>query len=285
MGTSISEVQILNNIIQFEQKAHPAWNPKESFSTRIQQLPLYFLEVNHHSKDKRTQSVTVTHYVPCRAEMKALAEIISSCGKDLRVCDIGCGNGFLGSLLAREGVEIFGIDNRSYNQSQISSFHDENCYIVIETALENPEITFDIGFCSWMTPNANLTPEILSKNPLMIIHVFSPHRQSNGTPTTGKREAYIRPRHFKYLVGWRTVLPRDYFRPIGKKLNLNLAGNLETIKAVIVYIHEELGLIQAPTPLDFQASYDWDEERRFIDDYCLKRGLSTCRLEALPSFT
>ena len=73
-----SSEQIISNILYFQSKKHPAWDTTEPFSKRIHNLPLYFLEFNHHERDQETQSVTVTHYVPCRSEMMALAEIIKS---------------------------------------------------------------------------------------------------------------------------------------------------------------------------------------------------------------
>lgn len=269
MNEQTNAERILQNILQFQSMNHSAWDPEEEFSVRIKDLPLYYLEFNHPRRNQATQSVTVTHYVPCRREMMALSQIVRAFNQDFRICDVGCGNGFLGSLLAREGLNVFGIDDRSYKQPQISSFYDRKCYEILETSLSDPKISFDGAFCSWMTPGTNLTPEIIAKKPYLIIHVFSPDRQSNGSPTTGVPEAYVYPVRYKLIAGWVSKVPRDYFLP----LNSNLSGNLRKTRVVCVYAHVDLNPIARIHPFDFVGTYDWDIERNFIDQLRMSGGL------------
>jgi len=268
-----------NNICQFEKKNHPAWKQSEKFTNRINNLPLYWLEFNHPGKNEKTQSVTVTHYVPCRTEIMVLSKIIKSFNKDFKVCDIGCGNGFLGSLLAREGVKVFGIDDRSYNQPQIKSFLDKECYKIIETSLSDLKIPFDVAFCSWMTPGTNLMPQIIAKKPSLIIHVFSPDRQRNGTPTTGTQEANKCTSDYRLIVGWRTVFPKDYFIPLNEIYGLKFTENVQKIRIVNIFAHKKLKLIDCISDLDITSFYDWDVERNFINQFRIDKGLKHCLMD------
>ena len=269
-------------IVSFEQKTHPAWDVRKRFNIRIKDMPLYFLLVNHFEKDNKVQSVTVTHYVPCRSEMMALAEIVKFYGNDLQTCDIGCGNGFLGSLLAREGLNVLGIDDRLHSQPQIPIFMDEDCYSFKERKLQDPDVTFDVGFCSWMNSKLNLTSQILEKNPMMIIHIFSSDRQNDGTPTTGVPDAYYPPDNYQFLIGWETILPSDFFKPIRDMTHLQLIENQEWINLVFVYVRKDLKLIQPNTPLDFKGHYDWDIERNFINKLRQKDGLRKWVMTIIP---
>ena len=269
--TAASVRRMLGNILRFQSYDHPAWDQQASFGTRIKDLPLYFLEFNHTGKDKDTQSVTVTHYAPRRAEMMALAHLIRSCGDNLQVCDIGCGNGFLGSLLAREGVKVFGIDDRSYKQPQIPNFFDSECYRVIETSLADLDIPFDVALCAWIEPNANLTPLIVDTKPALIIHILSPDRQTDGTPTTGTQSAYTRPEDYYPVAAWRTELPQDYFLPLTRIVSANLESNSRKTGSVFIYARRDIRPLTFVSPRSFSDWYDWDHERHFIDG--LRRGL------------
>jgi len=262
-------------IIEFERKIHPAWDEMKDFGTRISNLPLYFLEINHHEKDNQTQSVTITHYVPCKKEMVALAKTIQSFDDNFVVCDIGCGNGFLGSLLAREKVNVFGIDNRSYRQPQIYSFYDNQCYNILTSNLSDEDVNFDVAFCSWMTPGLNLTPLIVEKDPKLIIHIFSPDRQPDGSQTTGTLEAYLPPPNYTFLAGWNSFMPKDFFLPLRIKTGLNLAVSQQKIMAVVIYAHRDLKRVETISPSDLSEYYDWDLEKEFINKMRKKMGLKT----------
>lgn len=274
---------IIKNIRDFDSLEHPAWDPSKPFYLRIQNLPLYFLEFNHHSRDEKTQSVTVTHYVPQKAEIVALAAITRSYGDDLQVCDIGCGNGFLGSLLALEGLNIFGIDDRSYKQPQIEDFIDKDRYKVIDTSLANLQRKFDIALCSWMTPGVNLTPEIVTRRPKVIIHLFSPDCQPDGTLTTGVLDAYRCPINYRPLISWKTTLPDNYFMRLGDLLDLKLETNQRKNRHAIVYAHQDIEPIQPASPLDFSGKYDWDIERDIINNIQRRANLDEYTLEIINS--
>lgn len=269
---------IYQNIIQFDKKNHPAWNKNLEFSLRIQNLPLYFLIFNHCSRDSKTQSVTISHYVPCRNEMIALSRIIKEYSNNFIVCDIGCGNGFLGSLLAREGLNVFGIDDRSYKQPQNKTFYDKKCYNIINTSLFELSVPFDVAFCSWMQPNINLTPKILNKNPKILIHIFSPDIRNNGTPTTGTNIAYECPRNYLLLCEWKSDIPKNYFSPIKTK-NIDLCNNVFMRNRVRIYVHKDLDLIPNVSPQDFEENYDWDIERNFINKIRQHLGLDIFSIE------
>lgn len=266
--------QIKHRIVKFDQKFHPAWDEQQPFDLRIKSLPLYFLEFNHHERDKSFQSVTVTHYVPSKPEIHALSEIIKFYSKDYVICDVGCGNGFLGSLLAREGINVFGTDDRSYKQPQINNFYDNSCYRIIEASLSGLSMTFDVALCSWMTPGLNLTPTIIERHPKLLIHFFSPDRQPDGSPTTGLLEAYLPPKNYNFLTGWCSILPKDFFSPLREMTDLNLAVSQQKVRAVIIYAHRDLSLAGKISPLDYSNYYDWDLERDFINSLRFEKSLA-----------
>lgn len=273
---------LISKILQFQQRNHPAWDAHAHFDERIRDLPLYFLVLNHPDRDTDIESVTITHYVPQRAEIMALAAIIKSCGRYLRVCDIGCGNGFLGSLLAREGVHVFGIDNRSYTQPQLSNFFDEHYYHIVEASLEDQNISFDVGFCSWMLPNTNLTPAIISKKPQLIIYVHSIDRQADESWTTGTPDAYDVPDEYRYLGGWCTFLPADYFYPLRCRYSLNVTANKQEINQVGIYMRAGC-VARFFSPLAFSGCYDWDNERTLINQLRQELGMSQWTLQLIGS--
>ncbi|MBT8490273.1 MAG: hypothetical protein KJN62_04425 [Deltaproteobacteria bacterium] len=265
--------QIKNRIIEFDQKKHPAWEEQQPFNLRIKDLPLYFLEFNHHERNRSSQSVTVTHYVPCNPEIIAISEIIKFYSKNYVICDVGCGNGFLGSLLAREGINVFGVEDRSYKQPQILNFYDKSCYRIIESSVSEINSSFDVALCSWMTPGLNLTPIIVKKHPKILIHFFSPDHQSNGSPTTGVPEAYLPPINYNFLTGWGSFLPKDFFLPLREMTGLNLEVSQQKVRAVIIYAHKDLSPDVKISPLDFTNYYDWDLERKYINSLRIKQSL------------
>lgn len=272
---------IKSRIVEFDKKNHPAWDDRLDFASRITNLPLYFLEFNHHEKDNKTQSITITHYVPCKSEIIALSKIIKSFKDDFLVCDIGCGNGFIGSLLAREKVNIYGIDDRSYKQPQIYNFYDNQCYKVYKSSISDKETQFDVAFCSWMSPGLNLTPLIVEKNPKIIIHIFSPDRQHDGTLTTGTPESYLPLPNYNFHVGWNSFMPNDFFSPIREQTGLELAANPQKLAAVVVYTHKDLITTDKILPSDIFKHYDWDLEREFINNMRQKMGLPRTALNEI----
>jgi len=274
--------QLHSNLCDFYYRRHPAWNSDLKFSERLSNLPLYYLIFSHHSRDKDRHSVTATHYVPRRQEMMVLAKIIKSYGEKLKVCDIGCGNGFLGSMLAREGMEVFGIDDRSYKQPLIPNFYDKDCYNVIETSLESLEINFDIALCSWMVPGTNLTKTILDKKPLLIIHFFSPDMQGDGTPTTGMPKAYECPVGYKFLTGWMNVIPVNFFYPYKqipilvqfyKEKQLTLKSEL-MLNGVKVFVRNNLETLQPSLPPISTELYPWEEDIDLINHLGVRKWIT-----------
>ncbi len=273
-------------IVSFEAYQHPAWDPAQPFTNRIQGLPLFFLEFIHHARIAGSQSTTITHYVPCRNEFRALADIICSYGRDLTVCDIGCGNGFLGSLLAREGVAGFGIDDRSYVQPQIAHFYDQDCYSVVETALQDLSVEFDVAFCAWMNEGSNLTPQITARNPVLIVHIFSRDQHPDGTFTTGTIDAFKCPENYRFLTGWQTIVPEDYFLVLGKEgIDLTLYGNPRRNRSLCVYLRHDVDTLPPASPGDYSERYDWDLEREYINSLRRRHGLEECLLQGTKEFS
>jgi hypothetical protein len=213
--------------------------------------------------------------------LRALADIIRSYGSDLQVCDIGCGNGFLGTLLAREGVRGFGIDDRSYKQPQIPYFYDQECYRIIETALRDLTIGFDVAMCAWMSLGSNLTPEITVRNPVLIVQIFSKDKSPDGSLITGTVDAYRCPKNYRFLTGWETNVPANYFMPLVEEgIGLRMYENPFRNRSLNVYLRQDVDSLPVASPLDYSERYDWDLEREFINSLRRRRGLAECLLRA-----
>jgi SAM-dependent methyltransferase len=166
---------MVQRVVACQQHQHAVWNEGLSFDERISNLPLYALELNNCDRDPKKHGLTIAHYAPAKQEMIALTRIFESSGSKLRILDVGCGNGFIGSLLAREGLPVIGIDDFSWSPPQIPYLFDERVYEHrAPVSLEKFEDDFNVAFCSWMVPNVNLTPLIVSKRPEFIVHVYSP---------------------------------------------------------------------------------------------------------------
>ena len=176
-------------------------------------------------------------------------------------------------MLAREKLNAYGIDDRSHKQPQIYNFYDNQCYEVRRATISDKDVNFDVAFCSWMTPGLNLTPMIVEKKPKLIIHILSPDRQPDGSPTTGTIEAYLPPPEYSFLTGWNSFMPKDFFLPLRVKTNLNLAVSEQKLMVVVIYAHKDSGDIDKTSPLDFSEYYGWDLEREFINNMRQEMGL------------
>ena len=99
-------------ISEFQHRLHPAWNEGLPFSRRIADLPLYALEFNNPDR-KESDGPTIAHYAPSRSEIATIAALCLQLGSQTTLLDVGCGNGFIGSLIASEGLRTVGIDDWS----------------------------------------------------------------------------------------------------------------------------------------------------------------------------
>jgi SAM-dependent methyltransferase len=270
---------MLSRIEAFQEHIHPVWDANAPFDTRIAGLPLYALTFNNYDRVDSLHGPTIAHYAPARSELRALARTIQSLDPQAAVLDIGCGNGFVGSLLAREGARVIGIDDLSWKLPQIPHFYDPICYkLRTPKSLSTYEGNVDVAFCSWMVPDANLTKEIVEREPSLIIHVYSPHDEDGGRRETGCTEAFVCPERYSVLGGWAVFTPGSFFSDLDEVYS----SKPDKIRLVEIWCFSEQLRRVRFTPPEQGTSYDWDLERGILNDVRAERGLP---LYAIRSFT
>jgi hypothetical protein len=201
------------------------------------------------------------------------------------VLDIGCGNGFIGSLLAREAVRVIGIDDLSWKRPQIEAFHDSNAYEMrVPCRLGDFLGNFQVALCSWMVPGSNLTTEILARGPAFVIHIYSPDHQTDGSLTTGICEAYRCRPPYMVLCRWAVVTPADYFAALDNRFDVNS----RKLRVVEVWKRQDAPDVSFPELNAVGEEYDWELERIELNRIRVARGLEPyeipTRWQSLHSF-
>lgn len=268
---------MLEQIDEFQYRRHLAWNERAPFGERIERLPLYFLEFNNHDRDKSRHGPTIAHYSPARRELRALARFCQSLVPHPTVLDVGCGNGFIGSLLAREGVRVIGIDDYSWPPPQIGRFSDADRYeLHAPCSLADYTAGYDIALCSWMVPGGNLTEAILANYPSAVIHIFSTDRYRDGKLITGTEAAYRCPEDYKVAGGWDVSMPADYFAAIVPELMR--MHNLPKKRSVEVWVRKDLSGVPLEMPQPLMDEYAWQKERDVLNQIRQRMGLATYKV-------
>ncbi len=273
---------MLEGIVAFQRYRLPVWNEASTFEERIARLPLYALEFNHPDRDSNSHGPTIAHYAPDRREVIALAEIIRSIGTDPRILDIGCGNGFIGSLLAREGLSVTGIDDHSWRRPQIPCLYDQQMYeLRAPVSLWEFRDKFTVAFCSWMVPGSNLTSTLIARDPALIIHVYSPSPGHGGMRETGTNDAYCLPDKYRRLGSWAACTPENFFSDIVPALQKKDS----TVRIVEMWCREDVEDVRffAPTESENSDPYYWDFERSKLNEIRRERGLACFEIRTAPA--
>jgi SAM-dependent methyltransferase len=268
----ISDLQYLFAMKQsagmFQAHRHTAWDESVSFGDRISDLPLYALEFNNPDRDGDRQGPTVAHYSPARREIVALAKLCRALGQNVAVLDVGCGNGFIGSLLAREGVRVIGIDDDSWKPPQIATFFDADTYERrAPCSLGQFAEPFDVALCSWMVPGTNLTRAILTRRPSLVIHVYSSDRHEDGSITTGSAEAYDCPPDYAPIGRWTVVTPHNFFAKLGFP-----TGTPRKTRLVEAWRRQDVQDLELKPPELLSEEYSWQIERDRLNEICRRLG-------------
>jgi len=255
--------EMFNRIIAFQEKHHPAWNPELEFASRIQGLPLHNLIFSNPDRDPNRNGPTVAPYYPLREEMVKLAHYVRQVSKHPLVLDWFPGNGFIGSLLARENVRVMGLSLNNVKPNQIESFFDPDCYEFCDDKI--PEHC-DMVLASWIPANANPTPTILSLKPKIIVYVYTEHRDpATRQRQTGSDDMFDNLlEEYRLLDTWSITRPRDLLHEIWP----DMTPNIEELRITKVYIanQQEFADIVAADILPqqtHQLPYDWEKELQF----------------------
>ena len=253
---------MFNRIIAFQEKQHPAWNQTLSFDERIKGLPLHYLIFSNADRDPAKFAPTVANYYPTRHEMQRLAFLIKQTTNHPQVCDLFCGNGFVGSLLARELATpdhqkpVTGLRSHTQKPNQIESFFDADHYQFSDTNVEACEC--DVVFASWIPAETNPTPIIVARHPKLIIYVYTEHKH----PDTGKRQSGTKQmfdnldESYQLIDQWSVVRPENLFHEIWP----DLTPSIEEIRHTRIYADRRLREIKLPDTLPEAPPYDWEKE-------------------------
>lgn len=258
---SFSE-DMFNRIFEFQQRLHPAWNPDLPFAERIRGLPLHYLVFSNGDRDPKQYGPTVAPYYPLREEMRKIAYYARAVTKQPLIADLHGGNGFVGSLLAREGVRVISLRDPAAKPNQILDFRDPTCTELHNGSVQTIDFPFDVAFSSWMPPGINLTPAILRHEPKLIVYVHTDHIDaSSDRPQTGAPEAFSElPTRYRLLDHWSITRPADLFHDIWP----DLSGNIAETRHVKIFADLPFQDIPPYTETVPDACYDWEGELTMI---------------------
>lgn len=212
--------EMFNRIVEFQERLHPAWNAALPFEERIAGLPLHALVFSNPDRDPAKYAHTIAAFYPLRAEMRQIAHVARQVADDPIVCDVHGRNGFIGSLLGREGVKVIGLKDPADKPNQIESFCDPEVYEALDASLDTLDRPFDVALSAWMPSGINRTPAILLRRPKLIIFIHTDHTDtSTGRRQTGTEEAYRDlPSHYAQIAEWSIERPENLFHDIWPEL-------------------------------------------------------------------
>ena len=250
--------EMFNRIIAFQERQHPAWNSELSFAERIKGLPLHYLVFSNPDRDPAKMGPTVSHIIPLRDEMRRIAAYARQVAKAPVICDLHAGNGFVGSLLAGEGVKVIGVRDPDAKPNQIKDFYDRDRYEVREQAIESIDFPFDVAFSCWMPAEKNYTPQILKHQPKLIVYIHTKHtKEETGEPQTGVPEAFTDlPERYQLIHEWGMTRPKDLFYDVWP----DLTPSIEETRFVKVYADQDYHDIEVEDDQPAADPYDWEQE-------------------------
>jgi len=251
--------EMFNRIIAFQERQHPAWNATLPFAERIKGLPLHYLVFSNPDRDPARMGPTVSHIIPLRDEMRRIAAYARQVAKAPVICDLHAGNGFVGSLLAREGVKVIGVREPDSKPNQIKDFYDHDSYELREQSVDAIDFPFDVAFSCWMPAGKNYTPQIIKHNPKLIVFIHTKHfREKTGEPQTGVPEAFTElpsPR-YQLIHEWGMTRPKDLFYDVWP----DLTPSIEETRYVKVYADQDYQHIEVDDDQPSADPYDWEQE-------------------------
>ena len=226
--------EMFNNIITFQEKEHPAWNQELSFQARINKLPLHYLMFSNPDRNPETHGPTVAHYYPLNYEIAKIVAYAQAVADNPVVCDVHTRNGFVGSLLAEQGINVIGLKDPNDKPNQIESFHTTENYQIKPGGIADVDFPVDVIFSSWMPSGQNITDNIIRINPKLVVYIFTEHtNEYSGERQTGTNESFGEklPENFKLIEEWSVTRPKDLLKEIWP----DLSGNIEETRIVRIF--------------------------------------------------
>src|SRR5688572_15954862 len=96
---------VIRNSKAFLEGKHPACDRSLPFAERIASLPLFAFDCIPAVRytGGRQRVTAISWHTPMGSEMAAIGRLVKQLGPEPTLLDVGCANGFLSTLLAREG--------------------------------------------------------------------------------------------------------------------------------------------------------------------------------------
>jgi len=244
---------MFNRIIAFQEKDHPAWNTALDFATRIKGLPLHNLIFSNPDRDPTKYGPTVAAYYPLHEEMQKLAAYAKQLSANPLAYDWYPGNGFIGSLLAREGLSVTGIQDNNVKDNQITSFFDSDVYQFSER--NNVAASCDVVLASWIPSQMNPTPEILALQPKLIAYIYTEHvDESSGQRQTGTDDMFDPlVDHYRLVDSWTVHRPKNLLHDIWP----DMTPSIEEMRITRVYAANEVPMEKLHS-IESKPPYDWE---------------------------
>ncbi len=249
---------MFNRIIAFQEKNHHAWNSNLSFDARIKGLPLHNLIFSNPDRDPEKFSATVAPFYPLREEMQKIAFYVRQLANSPVVCDIYPGNGFIGSLLAREGLKLLGLQHHTpHNKpNQIASFFDAEHFSYSKKPLA--QLTFDAALISWPPAHSNPSKALAQRKTKLLVYIFTEHTD----PTTQQRQTgsdemlSTLTGSYRLVDSWEVIRPKDILHSIWP----DMTPSIEETRHVHIYAHNSVDDLQTPQAIPPAQSYDWEKD-------------------------
>ncbi len=251
---------MFNRIIAFQEKEHPAWKTDLPFEQRIAGLPLHNLIFSNPDRDPAKSGPTVAAFYPLREELQKIAHYILAASNDTErtpiLCDLFPGNGFVGSLLGREGLDVIGCARGDQKPGQITAFFDDQCFRYTDAALT--DLTFDAALVPWPPAGVNPTPELLACRPKLIVYIYTEHQdESTAAPQTGSAKMFDGlDEHYRELDAWTVTRPKDLLHEIWP----DMTPSIEETRQVRIFVDRSLPEITVPPSLPPTQAYDWEKD-------------------------
>ena len=250
--------ELFNRIFAFQEKDHPAWDQSQPFAERIKGIPLHNLIFSNPDRDPANSGPTIAHYYPLREENKALVYYADHVAENPTILDVHARNGFIGSLLAREGVKTIGLRDPNEKPNQIPDFYDPECYELREGTLADVDFPVDVAFSAWMPSGKNITPELLQLKPKMIIFVYTEHvNEHSKLWQTGTEAAFNDlPDNYRIIDEWSIARPENLMQEAWP----DLSPSIEETRHVRIYADDSVAEIPQYAPEQMAEPYDWEAD-------------------------
>jgi len=251
---------MFNRIIAFQEKEHPAWNSSLAFDERIKGLPLHNLIFSNPDRDPATTGPTVAPYFPLREEMQKIAFYVKQVSRltstSPELCDLFPGNGFIGSLIGREGIHVTGIRNNTDKPNQIESFADSRCYDFTDEPIE--KTSCNAALVSWPPAESNPSQSLVGLAPELIIYIFTDHinETTNRRQTGSKQMLESLTNDYHLLDHWESYRPKNILHDIWP----DMTPSIEENRQVHIYAHFSVKEIEAVKSLPPSTPYDWEQD-------------------------